>query len=90
MPCQISLMALLLGVFCLMLPVGGISSLTCTHFAPEKFALLGWNSCFPNRTNKPKYSLDDTPLFEHNQKNGTRVATAYHRGRKNLFPRMLI
>ena len=60
MPCQISLMALLLDVFCLMLPVGGISSLTCPNFDPEKFTLLGWNSCFPNRSNKPKYSLDGT------------------------------
>ena len=34
--------------------------LTCSHFDLEKFAVLGWNSCFPNRSNKPKYSLDDT------------------------------
>ena len=33
--------------------------LTSTHFAPEKFTLLGWNSWFPNWANKPKYSLYD-------------------------------
>ena len=33
--------------------------LTCPHFDPEEVALLGWNSWFPNRVNKPKYSLYD-------------------------------
>ena len=50
----------------------------------KKFVLLGWNSCSPNRSNKPQYSLDGIS-FRAWLKNGTQTATARHKGKKNLF-----
>ena len=54
----------------------------------KKFVLLGWNSCSPNRVNKPQYSLDGIS-FRAWLKNSIQTVTVRHKGRKNLFPRML-